>query len=221
MAGLEAVVVAKAATALPLLEVPVWTEPDEPSHPLTGLVYALERAGGRPVVAAACDMPFVGCGLLRRLAAAGGAAAARADHPFPGRYEPSALPALRDGAGPRSARARGARRAGAGRAGRAAWAALLGVNTPGGARRRPPLGLRAHAALRRAVDRGLRGRARAPGAERGGARCGAQARLRRRARLRAPRRADRVLAGRPAELSLDEALVLAQELSGGPDVPRP
>ena len=45
-AGLEAVVVAKAATALPLLEVPVWTEPDEPSHPLTGLVCALERAGG-------------------------------------------------------------------------------------------------------------------------------------------------------------------------------
>jgi len=55
-AGLEAVVVAKAATPLPSdLDVPVWTEPDEPVHPLAGLVHALERADGRAVVAVACD----------------------------------------------------------------------------------------------------------------------------------------------------------------------
>ena len=45
-AGLEAVVVAKAGTPLPALDVPVWIEPDEPSHPLAGLVHALERAAG-------------------------------------------------------------------------------------------------------------------------------------------------------------------------------
>ena len=94
-AGLEAVVVAKPGSALPPLEVPVWDEPEAPSHPLTGLVAALERAGG-PVVALACDMPFVSPGLIARLAAAKGVAAP-AGEAFPARYEPSALPALRAG----------------------------------------------------------------------------------------------------------------------------
>ena len=130
-AGLEAVVVAKAATALPLLEVPLWIEPDEPSHPLAGLVCALERAGGRPIVAAACDMPFVGAELLARLAAAGGAAAARAGHPFPGRYEPSALPVLRDALA-REAPVREALAALApGRAGRAGGRAARGQHARG------------------------------------------------------------------------------------------
>jgi molybdopterin-guanine dinucleotide biosynthesis protein A len=93
---LEAVVVAKRATSLPPLDVPVWLEPDEPAHPLTGLVRALE--GGRPVVAVGCDMPFVTPELLVALAALDGAAAPRVDgrlEPFPARYEPAALPALR------------------------------------------------------------------------------------------------------------------------------
>ena len=94
-AGLEAVVVAKPGSALPPLEVPVWNEPEAPSHPLTGLVAALERAGG-PVVALACDMPFVSPGLIARLAAASGVAAP-AGEAFPARYEPSALPVLRAG----------------------------------------------------------------------------------------------------------------------------
>ena len=94
-AGLEAVVVAKPGSALPPLEVPVWDEPEAPSHPLTGLVAALERAGG-PVVALACDMPFVSPGLIARLAAARGVAAP-AGEAFPARYEPSALPLLRAG----------------------------------------------------------------------------------------------------------------------------
>jgi len=94
-AGLEAVVVAKPGSALPPLEVPVWAEPAAPSHPLTGLVAALERAEG-PVVALACDMPFVSPGLIARLAAARGVAAP-AGEAFPARYEPSALPVLRAG----------------------------------------------------------------------------------------------------------------------------
>jgi molybdenum cofactor guanylyltransferase len=95
-AGLEAVVVAKADTPLPPLGVPVWHEPAEPVHPLLGIVTALERAGA-PVVAVACDMPFVPPELLARLAA-GAEAAVLADgrlEPFPARYEPAALPRLR------------------------------------------------------------------------------------------------------------------------------
>ncbi len=94
-AGLEAVVVAKPGTALPALDVPVWIEPREPSHPLCGLVAALERG---PVVAVACDQPWVSAELLAALAAHPGAAvglvAGRLE-PFPGRYDPAQLPALR------------------------------------------------------------------------------------------------------------------------------
>jgi molybdopterin-guanine dinucleotide biosynthesis protein A len=95
-AGLEAVVVAKPGTELPALGVPVWLEPAEPVHPLLGIVTALERAG-EPVVAVACDMPFVTSDLLARLAA-GPEAAVSIDgrlEPFPARYEPAALPHLR------------------------------------------------------------------------------------------------------------------------------
>jgi molybdopterin-guanine dinucleotide biosynthesis protein A len=97
-AGLDAVVVAKPDSPLPPLDVPVWREPAEPVHPLCGLVFALERAGG-PVVAVACDQPFVTAELLAALAAAGGVVICEAGglQPFPGRYEPSALEALRAG----------------------------------------------------------------------------------------------------------------------------
>lgn len=91
-AGLEAVVVAKPGSELPPLDVPVWEEPEAPVHPLTGLVAALERAGG-PVVALACDMPFVSAVLIARLAAARGIVAPPGEA-FPARYEPSALPVL-------------------------------------------------------------------------------------------------------------------------------
>jgi molybdopterin-guanine dinucleotide biosynthesis protein A len=94
-AGLAAVVVAKAGTPLPA-GLTVWHEPDEPFHPLLGIVTALERAGG-PVVAVACDMPFVTAGLLARLAAGPEAALVVRGRlePFPARYEPAWLPALR------------------------------------------------------------------------------------------------------------------------------
>ena len=92
-AGLYAVVVAKPATELPPLDVPVWREPAEPSHPLCGLVAALERG---PVVAIACDQPWVTAELLRELAAHEGPVVAAAGEPFPGRYEPAQLPTLRE-----------------------------------------------------------------------------------------------------------------------------
>lgn len=56
----EVVVVAKADTRLPDVgDAEVWIEPDEPRHPLTGILHALDRAGGRPVLVCAADMPFV------------------------------------------------------------------------------------------------------------------------------------------------------------------
>ena len=95
-AGLKAVVVAKPGSALPPLEVPdLGRARGSRRIPLTGLVAALERAGG-PIVALACDMPFVSPGLIARLAAARGVAAP-AGEAFPARYEPSALPVLRAG----------------------------------------------------------------------------------------------------------------------------
>jgi molybdopterin-guanine dinucleotide biosynthesis protein A len=94
-AGLEAVVVAKPGSELPPLDVPVWAEPATPVHPLIGLIAALERAG-RPIVALACDMPFVSPGLIARLAAAQGVAVPKGEA-FPARYEPASLPALLTG----------------------------------------------------------------------------------------------------------------------------
>jgi molybdenum cofactor guanylyltransferase len=60
-------VVAKASSELPPLgDAALWVEPDEPRHPLTGIVHALERADG-PVLVCAADMPFVTAGACRAL----------------------------------------------------------------------------------------------------------------------------------------------------------
>jgi molybdenum cofactor guanylyltransferase len=53
-------IVAKPATDLPPLDdVERWDEPGEPRHPVVGIVHALERAGGEPVLVCAADMPYV------------------------------------------------------------------------------------------------------------------------------------------------------------------
>ena len=80
----------------------IWREPDEPRHPLAGVVEALRRAEGRPVVVLACDLPFVTAELVRELARAdaGGAPAVvtttyeRGLQPLCARYEPQALELL-------------------------------------------------------------------------------------------------------------------------------
>jgi molybdopterin-guanine dinucleotide biosynthesis protein A len=98
-AGIESVVVAKRGTPLPELTVPVWREPDQPAHPLCGIVAALEHANGRAVVVCGCDMPFLEPALLSALAKrdeslavplAGGRL-----HPLVARYTPALLDSLR------------------------------------------------------------------------------------------------------------------------------
>ncbi|HEX2231957.1 MAG TPA: NTP transferase domain-containing protein [Thermoleophilaceae bacterium] len=66
--------VCKPDTELPELDgVERWDEPATPRHPLTGIVHALERAGG-PVLVCAADMPFVTPDACRTLLQAAGAA---------------------------------------------------------------------------------------------------------------------------------------------------
>jgi molybdopterin-guanine dinucleotide biosynthesis protein A len=65
----QVVVVAKQDTVLPQLagEAEVWVEPDEPRHPLAGVVHALRMATARRILVLACDMPLVPEELLRAL----------------------------------------------------------------------------------------------------------------------------------------------------------
>src|SRR3954453_8889358 len=99
----EVAVVAKQSTVLPGLdvEIAIWLEPEEPRHPLAGVVHALRCARGQPVVVVAGDMPFVTRGLVAALSRerSRGAAAVvpRAVgrlQPLCARYEPRALGAL-------------------------------------------------------------------------------------------------------------------------------
>jgi molybdopterin-guanine dinucleotide biosynthesis protein A len=99
-AGLETFVVAKTDASLPAVELPVWHEPAEPVHPLVGVVTALERADGRPVLACACDLPFVTSALAAWVAERDDALAVpRAGgrlHPLFARYTAALLPSLRE-----------------------------------------------------------------------------------------------------------------------------
>jgi molybdopterin-guanine dinucleotide biosynthesis protein A len=96
-------IVAKPGTELPPLEgVERWDdEPAEPRHPLTGIVHALERAGGEPVLVCAADMPFLTPEALSTLMAAGGSAQAAVAvsggvlQPVLAVYAPAALDSLR------------------------------------------------------------------------------------------------------------------------------
>jgi molybdopterin-guanine dinucleotide biosynthesis protein A len=99
----SAVVVAKSDTELPTLPgITVWVEPDEPSHPLLGLRYALEMADGRPVLVCAADLPFVTPRLIGELAQGARrapaliAASGGQIQPLLGWYHPRVLDTLRD-----------------------------------------------------------------------------------------------------------------------------
>ena len=94
-------VVCKSETRLPELpDAERWEEPDEPRHPLTGIVHALETARA-PVLVCAADMPFVTADACRTLMqGAGGSPAVVATaegllQPTFGLYAPAALATLR------------------------------------------------------------------------------------------------------------------------------
>jgi molybdopterin-guanine dinucleotide biosynthesis protein A len=94
-------VVCKKSTELPELEgAERWDEPDEPRHPLTGIIHALETAD-EPVLVCAADMPYVTADACRSLITAPNKAIAMiaaADgrlQPTFGVYAPQALEALK------------------------------------------------------------------------------------------------------------------------------
>ena len=97
----QVVVVAKQDTKLPQLAgaAEVWIEPDEPQHPLTGVVHALRTASARKLLVLACDMPLVPEELLRALlkaATGAGAVASSGDiaEPLCASYTKDALKGL-------------------------------------------------------------------------------------------------------------------------------
>jgi molybdopterin-guanine dinucleotide biosynthesis protein A len=84
-AGIESVVVAKRKSPLPDVEVPVWYERDEPSHPAVGIVTALQRSPSETLIVVGCDMPFLTSDLLSYIASLPDAIAV----PFvDGRFQP-------------------------------------------------------------------------------------------------------------------------------------
>src|SRR5215208_2231990 len=118
-AGLQTVVVAKPDSRLPVLDVAVWQEPDEPVHPLCGVLRALDgagapaagallpRGGGSAWRGATAPRPAPGRGARARATAAGRgrAAALRGSRAPPvqrqrtGRPRAGAAPAGRLGLG--------------------------------------------------------------------------------------------------------------------------
>jgi molybdopterin-guanine dinucleotide biosynthesis protein A len=103
-AGFEPIVVAKPDTPLPELDaelgVRVVREPEQPRHPLLGIVTALREANG-PVLVCGCDMPFLTAELLAFIGSLGDPLvvpeAEGRLHPLLGRYSPELLPALEEG----------------------------------------------------------------------------------------------------------------------------
>lgn len=99
----DVVVMCKESTPLPELGglAAIWCEPEEPSHPLAGVAWALRQGGGRDVLVCAGDMPLVTTEVLHTLLAVtpGDAVAVvprAADRlqPLLALYRPGALPAL-------------------------------------------------------------------------------------------------------------------------------
>lgn len=98
-AGLSPIVIAKSGSALPDLDCPVFAEPAVPTHPLVGVIAALEHTGA-PIVVLACDVPLLPPGLIKLLASLP-APFAMPIHPRPqpliARYAPVTLDRLRSG----------------------------------------------------------------------------------------------------------------------------
>ena len=100
----QVVVVAKGDAELPDelgRGVELWTEPDEPRHPVIGVIEALRRAEGRAVVVIACDLPLLTSETVALVASADAegsvavlASAAGRPQPLLARYEPAALELL-------------------------------------------------------------------------------------------------------------------------------
>jgi molybdenum cofactor guanylyltransferase len=109
-------IVAKPDTELPSVPgATVWLEPQEPRHPLTGIIHALSFADGRPVLVCASDMPLVTVALLAEIAgttpphASAVVASWQGEiQPLLGRYEHSALVPLIEQAGDPAIRLRDA-----------------------------------------------------------------------------------------------------------------
>lgn len=102
-AELEAIVVAKPATTLPPLQEQVVLEPEIPTHPLCGVIAALEFASESSaesaVVLLACDMPFLTADLLAWMAGLEGTAMAEVGgrpQPLLARCVPAQSRELRD-----------------------------------------------------------------------------------------------------------------------------
>ncbi len=99
-------IVAKLDTELPSVPgVSVWIEPDQPRHPLTGILHALSLAEGRRVLVCAADMPLVTPALVSAIAGTdpGGAVAVVAStaeglQPLLACYHPAVLPRLAEAA---------------------------------------------------------------------------------------------------------------------------
>jgi molybdopterin-guanine dinucleotide biosynthesis protein A len=93
--GLEPLVVAKATSALPPLDCRLVIEPENPRHPLTGIIAGLEALEDEGAVVCATDMPYVTGALLGWLAGLDEPLAAIAGQPLPARYGRAVLPMLR------------------------------------------------------------------------------------------------------------------------------
>ena len=94
-------IVAKPGSELPRLPgVERWDEPEEPRHPVVGIVHALER-GGEAVLVVGADMPYVTPDACASVIAGGGAAPAAVAvaggvvQPLFAVYAPAALEPLR------------------------------------------------------------------------------------------------------------------------------
>ncbi|MBS1893220.1 MAG: molybdenum cofactor guanylyltransferase [Actinobacteria bacterium] len=98
-AGLDPFIVAKPDSVLAPGEAEVVREPEEPTHPLAGIVAALRHAGA-PLVVLGCDFPFAPPALLRALAEAPEPLVVPApdgrSQPLMARWSPELLPPLED-----------------------------------------------------------------------------------------------------------------------------